>query len=184
MLFTATLTALLVLAGTASATPSADNEAPELVQRDDTVCKPAGTQRLGWCDRRGKQQVCHYITEVAGKKGEQPCHKLDTGGTTKMGMWPSVDVNCTIFANDACRYKIGTSDQATYPLNGWGVDHFDSKPWTDVGWKGNAKDKGPRSVICWLRDNVVGLGDTSNQCEGQATGCIIRPVDPLPSPSS
>lgn len=185
MLFTATLTAFLVLACTASGTSSADTGTSELEPRDVKICKPGGTQTLGWCDRRNKQEVCHYIEEVAGKKGEAPCHKLDTGGTNQMGMWPSVDINCTIFANDACRYKIGTYEQATFPLNDWGFNNFGTKPWTDVGWKGNAKDKGPQSVFCWLRDNVVGLGDTSNKCDGKDSGCIIRPVEPLQaSPSS
>lgn len=169
---TAALTSLLALA---AATPLADSTT-RLQPRSTPmpkIYKPSGTNRLGVCDRRDGEK-CWYIDNVSGKKGNSPCVKFDTGGSANMGLWPSVDVNCTMFENRDCQYTIGGVEQENLPLNGWGIDKFNTDKWKAEGFQGKAKGWGPQSVFCWLRDHTVGLGQVSNKCGKTDNGCIIR----------
>jgi hypothetical protein len=120
------------------------------------VRKPTEKNALSWCDRRDMaHQKCYTRTNVANSK----CWPFtDMKGANQMGAWPSVDVNCTVFALDNCAFRIGGYGK----LNGWGWDDYANKEWLDTGFSGEYKGKGPSSFFCWRTGAAYGLGTETN----------------------
>ncbi|ETN41813.1 uncharacterized protein HMPREF1541_03750 [Cyphellophora europaea CBS 101466] len=168
---------LNILLALGSATPLTTSYPKPLVSRyTKNVKKPPGSDKVGWCDRRAGRtnyDTCHVIEKVTGQ-GSSPCHKIDNGGSPEMGIWPSVDVECTMFENDNCKYRIKRDgkwiDQQTRPLKGWGWDDMTQYNWGIEGFQGDSHDHGPKSIFCWMKYNTVGLGKESNAGLGCPAG--------------
>jgi hypothetical protein len=158
------LTLLLALFGTL-ATPAPYDHGNNIGGPNDDpnpfqVMKPNEKNALSWCDRRDRaNQKCYTRKNAAGSK----CWPFkDMKNANQMGAWPSIDLNCTVFAMDNCAFRPG----GFAPLNGWGWDDYSCKEWADstgvVGFTGQYKGKGPNSFFCWNKDKTYGIGKETN----------------------
>lgn len=153
-------TLLTFVLAIAAAAPTDESRTADLEPRGITINKPTGSNRLGFCDRYDGEN-CWIVDQAAGAHGEGPCIKWSDSQSRKRGVWPSVDLNCTMFSNNRCKFKLNGKDQQTVPLNDWGWDDLTLPRWSVEGFTGELMDTVPRSIFCWLNGKTKGLGKES-----------------------